>query len=72
MLNDSSRITDYFDNDEIVLYKDEADFVNKVVYYLDAENERNAIAARAYKTLSETFSYAVISTQILKLIELRL
>jgi len=72
MLYDSSRIDDYFGNNDVILYKDETDFINKVVYYLNAENERNAIAARAYKTLSEKFSYSAISDQILKLIERRL
>jgi len=72
MLYDSSKITDYFSSYDVVLYKDETDFINKVIYYLNNENERNAIAERAYKTLAKTFSYAAISAQLLKLVETRL
>lgn len=72
MLYDSSKITDYFSNDQVVLYKDESDFIDKVTYYLDAETTRNAIAERAFAALQQKFSYAVIASNVLLLVENRL
>ncbi|TAK61759.1 glycosyltransferase [Methylobacter sp.] len=72
ILYDSSKITDYFSNEEVVLYTDETDFINKVIYYLNNESERKTIAERAYKTLSKTFSYQAIAGQLLKLVKTRL
>lgn len=69
---DGSPISDYFSNEQIVLFDDERDFLNKVKFYLENEDERNRISHNALDRLSETFSYEAIARTILSSVNARL
>ena len=72
MKHDGSRLTDFFSRDEVVLYQDENDLVDKVSYFLVETSHREAIALRAHKKLAEIFSYKAICRSLLEKIHIRL
>lgn len=72
MQQDGSRLTDHFSRDEIVLYQDENDLVDKISYFLVETNHRKTIARRAHKKLTQTFSYKAICVSLLEKVNNRL
>ena len=55
--NYQSEIAEYFEEDnELVIYYDMQDLINKVEYYLANEEERKRIAENGYKKVNEAFS----------------
>lgn len=61
---DGAPLTDYF-SEEVVLFDDESDFINKVRFYLENEPARNKVAKNAFKRLQQVFSYEAIAKNIL-------
>lgn len=51
---------------DFVYYNDEKDLVNKASYYLEHEEERNAIALNGYKKVKEMCNYVNVLGEILK------
>ncbi|OGZ27139.1 MAG: hypothetical protein A2365_00520 [Candidatus Nealsonbacteria bacterium RIFOXYB1_FULL_40_15] len=47
----------YKENEEIVLYKNTEDLINKIKYYLKAEKEREEIAEKGYKRTLKEHTY---------------
>jgi spore maturation protein CgeB/tetratricopeptide (TPR) repeat protein len=65
--DDNMPITDYYkENEEVVLFSDEADLLEKVCFYLENENERVAIAKRAYDRLMLNFTNKQAASSIIK------
>lgn len=69
---DGSPLFDYFSDKQVVLYDDEDDFINKVMFYLKNEYERNRIAQNALSRAQEIFSYKAIAENILYSLNARL
>ncbi|MEM4259546.1 MAG: glycosyltransferase, partial [Candidatus Pacearchaeota archaeon] len=49
----------FFSKDEIVMFKDKEDLLNKIRYYLKNEEEREKIAERAYKKVIKKYNLEV-------------
>jgi len=69
---DKSPLSDYFSDEQVVLYGDEDDFINKVGFYLENEYERNRIAQNALSRVQEIFSYKTIVGSMLSSVNMRL
>lgn len=69
---DGSPLSDYFSDSQVVLYDDEADFLKKVKYYLENEDERNRISKNAFYRLEEIFSYKAVAENVLFSVKARL
>ncbi|AMK77751.1 MULTISPECIES: glycosyltransferase [Methylomonas] len=72
MVYDGSPLADFFSADEVVLYDDEADFLVKVVYFLDNPAARAKFAANGLLALQAKLSYQAIAGSILKSVISRL
>lgn len=65
--NYQSELAEYFeDGEEIVLWHDFEDLQNKIVYYLNHEEERKQIAEAGYRKVKENFSYDFLVGQMMK------
>lgn len=53
----------FFNNDEIVMFKDEQDLLKKIKYYLKHDDEREKIAARAYEKVVKNYDLKAELTQ---------
>jgi len=69
---DGSPLSDYFSDEQVVLYDDEDDFLNKISFYIKSECERNRIAKNALTRAQEIFSYKAIAENILFSLNARL
>jgi len=70
--HDKSPLSDYFSDEQVALYDDEDDFINKVGFYLENEYERNRIAQNALSRTQEIFSYKAIAENMLSSVNMRL
>ncbi|MGZ4953910.1 MAG: glycosyltransferase family protein, partial [Methylobacter sp.] len=69
---DGSPLSDYFSDEQVVLYDDEDDFLNKINFYIRSEYERNRIAKNTLTRAQEIFSYKAIAENILSSLNARL
>ncbi|MCK9395109.1 MAG: glycosyltransferase [Methylobacter sp.] len=69
---DRSPLTDYFSEEQVVLFDDEIDFINKVRLYLDNEQARNQVSQNALNRLQQVFSYKAVAESILSSVRIRL
>ncbi|WP_367154912.1 glycosyltransferase [Methylomonas sp. HYX-M1] len=65
MLYDGSPLREFFDADAVVLYRDEADLLAKVEYYLNNPQARERVAANALRGLDQKLSYRAVAERIL-------
>lgn len=64
---DIESITDHFvEGDEIVLFRDENELVEKAGYYMDHPGEMKDISQRAYEKVLKMYTYKAISRKILR------
>ncbi len=72
MVYDGSPLTDYFTENEVVIFDDEADFVHKLKFYLDDESARSIKAENARQALQKHLSYRGLAGRVLNSIHARL
>jgi len=65
MLYDGSPLREFFDADAVVLYRDEADLLAKVEYYLNNPEAREQVAENALRGLDQKLSYRAVAERIL-------
>ncbi len=63
-------ITNYFkENEEIVLFHDKDDLLNKVQYYLDSPEERERIAENGKNVVIRNFSSLAVTSKTMDFIK---
>lgn len=68
---DADNLCDYYeDGNEIVIYKDTNDLINKIKYYLEHDEEREVIAHAGYKRTLQDHTYEKRFNEIFKTIGL--
>ncbi|WP_229427588.1 glycosyltransferase family protein [Methylomonas fluvii] len=72
MVYDGSPLADFFSEEEVVLYDDEADFLVKIAYFLNNPAERAKFAAKGLLALQAKLSYQAIAGRILMSVITRL
>lgn len=70
--NDAAPLSEYYSEDEVVFYENEADLVEKVGFYLNHDSVRQDKAEKAYLKTVQLFSYKTIASRVLKSVVLRL
>jgi len=67
--NYQSELAEYFvDGEDLVLFSDEEDMLNKIDYYLQHDNEREKIAINGYNKVKELFDYKTQVEKILNIV----
>ena len=68
LTNYQSELTDLFVlGEDLVAYESQEDMLNKIAYYLEHEDERNAIAKHGQETIRQKHTYAIKLKEILTL-----
>ena len=70
LTSNADNLTDYYkDGKEIVIYKDIDDMINKIKYYLEHNEEREAIAQAGYERTLREHTYEKRFNNIFKIIQ---
>lgn len=72
MRYDGSPLSDFFTEDAAPMYRDQAELVAQVRYYLGNPEQRKRMAAHAMQQLQLVLSYRVVAERVLTSIESRL
>ena len=65
MIDKKTKIGNFFNNDEIILYKNIKDLINKIIFYNKHDNLRKKIANNGRKKYFKYFNSKIIAEFII-------